>query len=89
MNTHRSSYQQTIKVLRAISEGMSPGDIKSRIQLSRYSYEYIVNRLLSNAMLELIGEDLVLTNKGYNVLNFVKENARIDAENRAVHSVWQ
>ena len=67
---------------------MSPGDIKSRIQLSRYSYEYIVNRLLSNAMLELIGEDLVLTNKGYNVLNFVKENARIEAENRAVHSVW-
>ena len=88
MNTHRSSYQQTIKVLRAISEGMSPSDIKSRIQLSRYSYEYIVNRLLSNAMLEHIAEDLVLTNKGYNVLNFVKENARIDAENRAVHSVW-
>jgi len=88
LNTHRSSYQQTIKVLRAISEGMSPSDIKSRIQLSRYSYEHIVNRLLSNAMLEHIGEDLVLTNKGYNVLNFVKENARIDAENRAVHSVW-
>lgn len=88
MNTHRSSYQQTLKVLRAISEGMSPSDIKSRILLSRYSYEYIVNRLLSNAMLEHIGEDLVLTNKGYNVLNFVKENARIDAENRAVHSVW-
>ena len=88
MNTHRSSYQQTIKVLRAISEGMSPSDIKSRIQLSRYSYEYIVNRLLSNAMLEHIGEDLVLTNKSYNVLNFVKENARIDVENRAVHSVW-
>ena len=67
---------------------MSPGDIKSRIQLSRYSYEYIVNRFLSNTMLEHISEDLVLTNKGYNVLNFVKENARIDAENRAVHSVW-
>ena len=88
MNTHRSSYQQTIKVLRAISKGMSPSDIKSRILLSRYSYEYIVNRLLSNAMLEHIGEDLVLTNNGYNVLTFVKENARIDAENRAVHSVW-
>ena len=88
MNTHRSSYQQTIKVLRAISEGMSPSDIKSRIQLSRYSYEYIVNRLLSNAMLEHIGEDLVLTNNSYNVLNFVKENARIYSENRAVHSVW-
>ncbi len=89
MNTHRSSYQQTIQVLRAISEGMDPSEIKSKIQLSRYSYEYVVNRLLANAMLEHRGEDLVLTNKGYNVLNFVKENARIDAENRAVHSVWQ
>jgi hypothetical protein len=75
-------------VLRAISEGMSPSNIKSGIHLSRYSYEYIVNRLLSNAILEHIGEDLVLTNKCYNILNFVKENARIDAENRAVHSVW-
>ena len=50
--------------------------------MSRYSHEYIVNRLLTNAMLEHIGDALVLTNKGYNVLNFVKEYARIDAENR-------
>ena len=33
-------------------------------------------------MLEYIGDALVLTNKGYNVLNFVKEYAIIDAENR-------
>ncbi len=39
-------------------------------------------------MLEYRGENLVLTNRGYIVLNFGKENARIDAENSTVHSVW-
>ena len=71
MNTHRSSYQQTIRVLRAISEGMDPAEIKSKIKLSRYSYDYVVNRLLMNNMLEYRGESLVLTNKGYNVLTLV------------------
>ena len=39
-------------------------------------------------MLEYGGENLVLSNRGYIVLNFGKENARIDAENSTVHSVW-
>lgn len=39
-------------------------------------------------MLEYRGENLVLSNRGYIVLNFGKENARIDAENSTVHSVW-
>jgi len=88
VNTYRSSYQQTIKVLRAISEGMDPSEIKSKIKLSRYSYDYVVNRLLTNNMLEYRGEALVLTNKGYNVLNFGNESVRIAAESRTIHSVW-
>ena len=39
-------------------------------------------------MLEYRCEDLVLTNRGHIVLNFGKENARIDAENSTVLSVW-
>lgn len=88
MNTHRLSYQRTIKVLRALSEGMSANEIKSRLQLSRYSYEYVINRLVENMLIEYIGDDILMTNKGYNVLNFVKENARITAENRIAQSIW-
>ena len=74
--TGRSSYKQTVDVLLAISEGKTPREIKSRVILSRYSYEYIVNRLRSYQLLEE-GDGLVISRKGRNVVNFLKENQKV------------
>ncbi len=75
--TGRSSYKQTVDVLIAIDEGKSPGEVKKSIQLSRYSYDYIVNRLLNYELVEDRGETLIVSRKGANVINFLKENRKI------------
>ena len=77
--TGRSSYKKTVDVLLAISEGKTPREIKSSVILSRYSYEYIVNRLRSYQLLEE-GDALVISRKGENVVNFLKENQKVPLE---------
>lgn len=73
MNTHCSNYQQTLKVLREIAEGLDQNEIKSKLFLSRYSYNYTVNRLLANDLVECIESELVISRKGFNVLKFEPE----------------
>jgi len=75
--TGRSSYKQTVDVLLAINDGKTSQEIKSSIQLSRYSYDYIINRLKNHQLLEDQGEVLVVSRKGMNVVNFLSENEKI------------
>ena len=84
--TGRSSYKQTVDVLMAISDGLSPREIKTNVQLSRYSYDYIINRLRNYQLLEDTGEVLVVSRKGENVVAFLKENNRISMESVVVYA---
>ena len=76
----RSSYQQSVNVLRAIGDGLTPSEIKSREGLSRYSYRYVINRLINAGLVEDRGDSLVLLKKGLNVLSFDGEKGRTTAE---------
>ena len=82
--TGRSSYKQTIDVLLAINEGKTSSEIKSSIQLSRYSYDYILNRLRNYQLLEDHGDALVISKKGANVINFLMENKKV-SQDRSVY----
>ena len=84
--TGRSSYKQTVDVLLAINEGKTDHEIKSSIQLSRYSYDYIINRLRNFQLLEEEGEFLVVSRKGANVVKFLKENEKITLDNVAFYA---
>jgi predicted transcriptional regulator len=72
--------------LLAISEGKSIPEIKSSIQLSRYSYDYIINRLRNHQLLKDQGEVLILSSKGVNVVTFLKENEKITLDNVAFYA---
>jgi hypothetical protein len=73
LNTHRSNYKQTLKVLKEIAQGLDSNEIKSKLFLSRYSFNYTVNRLLSNDLVEYSEGVLVVSRKGYNILKFEQE----------------
>ena len=79
----RSSYQQSVNVLRAIRNGLTPSEIKSREGLSRYSYQFIVNRLINFGLVDYQGDCLVLLKKGLNVMSF-GENEKIKIEKAAL-----
>lgn len=74
-----SSYQRSIKVRRAIGDVLTPSEIKSREGLSRYSYRYVVNRLINSRLVEEQGDNLVPLKKGLNVLSFGDKD-RAEAE---------
>jgi len=76
----RSSYQVSINVLRAIGEGLTSSEIKSREGFSRYTYQFVINRLIKSNLVEDHGDGLVLLKKGLNVLSFVDENGMKEAE---------
>ncbi len=78
--TGRSSYKQTVDVLIALSEGKTSNEIKSIVPLSRYSYDYILNRLVSHELVEAHGDVLVVTRKGMNVVSFLNENEKIPVD---------
>jgi Mn-dependent DtxR family transcriptional regulator len=65
-----------LNVLREIALGLEENEIKSKLFLSRYSYNYTVSRLLSNGLVEYEGETLVVSRKGENVLRFEKEHPK-------------
>ncbi len=49
---------------------MTPSEIKSREGLSRYSYRFVVNRLIKAELIEDRGDSLLLLKKGLNVPSF-------------------
>jgi hypothetical protein len=92
LNSHRSSYSQTIKVLKEIAAGLDPREIKSKLYLSRYSYNYTVNRLVDNDLVEYKDHDLVPSRKGYNVLKFEQEypdKTSNDSKLQIISSIYQ
>ena len=76
----RSSYQVSINVLRAIGEGLTSREIKSREGFSRYTYQFVINRLIKSNLVEDHGDGIVLLKKGLNVLSFVDENGMKETE---------
>ena len=78
MNSDRSSFQSILAVMREIAEGHNQKEIKSKLFLSRYSNNYIINRLFSNDLIEYSERMLVVSGKGRNVLNFEKEHPEIE-----------
>ena len=71
MNSHRSCFTQTLEVLKSIERGETPEILKNRLHLSRYSFEYTLNRLLSNKLIEPNPEDYYkTTQKGKNIISF-------------------
>lgn len=92
MNSHRSSYAQTIKVLKEIAAGLHLNEIKSKLYLSRYSYNYTVNRLVANDLVEYNDRELTLSRKGYNVLRFEQEypeKTSDDSKLQVISSIYQ
>lgn len=81
MNTHRSNYKQTIKVLKEMAAGLSQNEIKSKLFLSRYSYNYTVNRFLENDLVEYKDGELVPSRKGYGILKFEQKCPDKTADN--------
>jgi hypothetical protein len=58
-------------VLKSIERGDPPDLMKRRLQLSRYSYEYTLNRLLSNNLIKTDSKGTYYTTKkGKNVLGY-------------------
>ncbi len=76
----RSSYRQSISVLRAIGDGLTPSEIKLREGLSRYSYQFVVNRLINTELVYYQGNRLVLVKKELNVMIFDGEKEWIKIE---------
>jgi hypothetical protein len=77
INSFRASYHQCIGFLACVRDGLDARGIKERLGLSRYSYEYTVNKLLRYRLIAYEVKDLLLTEKGANVLRY-----RVDASAR-------
>ncbi len=92
LNSHRSSYAQTIKVLKEIAAGLNPNEIKSKLYLSRYSYNYTINRLVANDLVEYNNRELAISRKGFNVLKFEQEYPNKTSEDnklQIISSIYQ
>jgi Mn-dependent DtxR family transcriptional regulator len=66
----RASYQLCLVFLACVQDGLSPHGIKERLDLSRYSYEYTLNKLLRLRLIDYKGNQLTLTDRGVNVLSY-------------------
>ena len=78
MNSNRSGFRSLLEALRAIDAGRSPNEIKSKLELSRYSFQYTINRLLKNNLItENQDETYTLTQKGRNVLGYYTREPRV------------
>jgi len=64
----RTSLGQCLGFLARVRHGLSVGGIKERLGLSRYSYEYTLNRLLRLRLVFYDGDRVLLTDRGLNVL---------------------
>ena len=64
----RTSFGQFLGFLACVRDGLSACSIKERLGLSRYSYEYTLNKLLRLRLVFYNGDRVLLTDKGLNVL---------------------
>ena len=79
INSSRTSYDQCLDFLACVRDGLDASRIKERLGLSRYSYEYTLNRLVRLELVAYEGGKLRLTGKGTNVLRYgVGASARHD-----------
>jgi Mn-dependent DtxR family transcriptional regulator len=75
----RTSFILCIDFLSCVGDGLNTHDIKEKLGLSRYSYEYTLNRILRLELVAYEGGKLRLTEKGANVLRYsVGASARHD-----------
>jgi hypothetical protein len=66
-------------VLKSIERGDPPDLMKSRLQLSRYSYEYTLNKLLSSNLIKTDSNGtFCTTKKGKNVLGYKNEDESVE-----------
>ena len=59
--------------MKEIAQGFDSNEIKAKLFLSLYSFNYTVNRLLSNDLVEYSEGELVVSRKGYIILKFEPE----------------
>ena len=79
INFFRASYHKCIGFLACLRDGLDAGGVKVRMGLSRYSYEYTLNKLLRLGLVTYERGKLQLTEKGVNVLRYsVDTSARHD-----------
>jgi len=79
INSFRASYHKCIGFLACVRDDLDAGGTKGRLGLSRYSYEYTLNRLLRLGLVAYEDEGLRLTDKGVKVLRYsVDASARHD-----------
>lgn len=79
MSSSRINYRICLRFLACVGEGMGPNGIKERMGFSRYSYDYVLSRLVRLGLVALAGGAPRLTERGANVLRYrVDESARGD-----------
>jgi Mn-dependent DtxR family transcriptional regulator len=79
MSSSRINYRMCVRLLACVGEGMDPNTIKQVMGLSRYSYDYVLGRLVKLGLVVLEGRSPRLTDRGANVLRYrVDESARRD-----------
>jgi hypothetical protein len=79
INSFRASYHKCIGFLACLRDELDAGGTKGRLGLSRYSYEYTLNKLLRLGLVAYERGRLRLTEKGVNVLRYsVDSSARHD-----------
>jgi DNA-binding IclR family transcriptional regulator len=66
----RTSFSQCLGFLSCVRDGLSVSGVKERLGLSRYSYDYALNRLLKLGLVVYDGERVLLTDRGLNVLTY-------------------
>lgn len=69
----RTIFGQCLGFLACVRDGLSAGSTKERLGLSRYSYEYTLNKLLRLVVYE--GGGLLLTDRGLNVLTYSADSS--------------
>lgn len=79
MSSSRTNYSKCVCFLACVGDGLDPNGIKERMGLSRYSFDYTLNKLLRLGLVALEGEVPRLTERGANVIRYrVNESARRD-----------
>jgi hypothetical protein len=79
ISSFRASYHKCVGFLACLRDGLDAAGTKGRLSLSRYSYEYTLNKLVRLGLVAYEEGNLRLTDKGVNVLRYsVDASARRD-----------
>jgi len=71
----RTSFGQCLDFLACVRDSLSVCSTKERLDLSQYSYEYTLNKLLKLRLVVYDGSGLFLTDRGLNVLTYSAESS--------------